>query len=82
MEKVMSRCVLLFYLLHQPYPNKSSSKTLKVHVCSATNPNVYPRKLRIALKTLSRKVYNATKAFPASLLRTSASLINQFFKTP
>ena len=45
-------------------------------VCSATNLTVFQRKLEIA-PTIAR---NASMAFPASLLSTSAILSNHFLK--
>ena len=41
-----------------------------------------PRKLKMAPTTLPTIAGNASAAFPASLLRASASLFNLFFKPP
>ena len=53
---------------------------IKVHVCSATNPMTFPRKLKIAPTILPTMAGNASAAFPASLLSASASLSSHFFK--
>ena len=55
---------------------------IKAHVFSATNPTAWPRKLKIAPRTLSTIAGNASTPFPTSLLRASASLFNHFFKVP
>ena len=57
-------------------------KTIKAQVCSATNPTAFPRKLKMAPTTLPMMAGNTSTAFPPSLLRTSASLSNHFFKVP
>ena len=57
-----------------------TTKTIKAHVCSATNPTAFPRKLKIAPTTLPTMVGNVSAVFPASLLRASNSLSNHFFK--
>ena len=57
-----------------------TTKTIKAHVCSATNPTAFPKKLKIAPTTLPTMVGNVSAVFPASLLRASNSLSNHFFK--
>ena len=59
-----------------------TTKTIKAHVCSATNPTTFPRKLKIAPTALPTMAGNASTAFPASLLSASASLSNHFFRVP
>ena len=59
-----------------------TTKTIKAHVCSATNPTGFPRKLKIAPTALPTMAGNASTAFPASLLSASASLSNHFFRVP
>ena len=59
---------------------RPTTKTTKAHVCSATNPTAFPRKLKIAPTTLPTMVGNVSAVFPASLLRASSSLSNHFFK--
>ena len=59
-----------------------ATKTIKSHVCSATNPTAFPKKLKIAPTTLPTIVGNASAAFPASLLSASAGLSNHIFKVP
>ena len=59
-----------------------TTKTIKAHVCSATNPTASPRKFKMARITLPTMEGNASTAFPASLLSVSASLSNHFFKAP
>ena len=71
---------LTFCINHQP--RSSATKKIKVHVCSATNPTVFPRKLKIALKILPTIAGNASIAFSAILLSASASLSSHFFKAP
>ena len=44
-----------------------TTKTIKAHVCSATNAMAFPRKLKLAPTTLLTMVGNASAAFPASL---------------
>ena len=63
-------------------PASPATKTIRVHVCSATNSTVFQRKLKIAPTALPTMVGNASTAFPVSLLSTSANLFNHFFKTP
>ena len=65
---------------HQP--TSPATNTIKAHVCSATNPTVFPRKLKIAPATLPTIAGNASMAFSASLLSASANLSNHFFKIP
>ena len=60
----------------------TKTKTIRAHVCSATNPTAFPRELKIAPTTLPTIAANASTAFPASLLSASANLSNHFFKTP
>ena len=72
----------LFNFLHQPPTNKPATKTIRVHVCTATNPTAFPRKLKIAPTILPKIAGNASAAFPASLLSAFASLSNHFLKTP
>ena len=42
----------------------------------------FPRKFKIAPTALPAIAGNASTAFPASLLNTSANLSNQFFRAP
>ena len=63
---------------HQP--TSPATKTIKAHVCSATNPTAFLRKL--VSTTFPTITGNASTAFPASLLSASASLSNYFFKIP
>ena len=63
-------------------PMSPATETIKAHVCSATNPTAFPRKLKIAPTTLPTIADNASTAFPASLLSASASLSNHFLKIP
>ena len=58
------------------------TKTIRTHICSATNPTVFPRKLKIAPAALPTIAGNTSTAFPASLLSQSADLSNHFFKAP
>ena len=60
----------------------TKTKTIRAHVCSATNPTAFPRELKIAPTTLPTIAANASTAFPASLLSASANLSNHFFKIP
>ena len=71
---------LTFCINHSPI--SSSTKTVRAHACSATNPTAFPRKLKIAPTALPTIAVNASTAFPASLLSASANLSNHFFKTP
>ena len=57
-----------------------TTKTIRVHVCSATNPTAFPRKLKMAPTTLPKLAGNASATFRTSLLSASASLSNHFFK--
>ena len=59
-----------------------ATKTIKAHVCSATNPTTLPKNLRMAPTTLPTVAGNASETFPVSLLSASASLSNYFFKVP
>ena len=59
-----------------------TTKTIKAKVCSATNPTAFPRKLKMAPKTLPTIAGNASAAFPAIFLRATASPSNHFFKVP
>ena len=59
-----------------------ATKTIKAHVCSATNPTAFPRKVKITPTALPTIAGNASTAFPASFLSASASLSNHYFKTP
>ena len=68
--------------LHQPPTKKSCNKTIKAHVCSATNPTTFPRKLKIAPIALPTVASNSSTAFPASLLSVFASLSSHFFNIP
>ena len=69
--------------MHQPYTNKNpATKSIKAHVCSATNPTDFPRKLKIAPTTLPTIAGDASTAFPASLLSVSAILPRHLFKIP
>ena len=63
-------------------PMSPATKTIKSHVCSATSPTAFPRKLKIAPTTLPTIAGNASSAFPASLLSASANLSNHFYKVP
>ena len=63
-------------------PISPVEKTIRVHVCSATNPTAFPRKLKVAPTTLPTIAGNVSAAFPASLLSASSSLLNHFFKNP
>ena len=65
---------------HQPM--SPTTKTIRAHVCSAKNPTVFPRKLKMAPTTPPTMAGNASTAFPATLLRASASLSNHFFRVP
>ena len=58
-----------------------ATKTIKAHVCSATNPTALPKKLKKAPTTLSTIADNASTTFPASLLSASSNLSNYFVKT-
>ena len=69
---------LTFCINHQP--TSPATAIIRVHVCSATNPTVFPRKLKIAPKRIPSKAGNASTAFHASLLSASANLPNHFFK--
>ena len=81
MTKLISPYFLCtFCINHQPI--SPATKTIKAHVCSATNPTTFPRKFRMAPTTLPMMGGNASAAFPASLLKASASLSNHFFKVP
>ena len=71
---------LTFCINHTPI--RPTIKTIKAHVCSATNPTALPRKLEIAPTTLPTIADNASTAFAASLLSAFASLSNHFFKIP
>ena len=61
-----------------------TTKTIKAHVCSTTNPTAFPRKLKMAPTTLPTTAIagNTLAAFPANLLSASTSLSNHFFKAP
>ena len=59
-----------------------TTKIIRAHVCLATNPTVFPRKLKIAPTTLPTIAGNVSTAFLASLLSASANLSNHFFKAP
>ena len=59
-----------------------ATKTIKAHVCSATNPTAFPRKLKIAPTTLPTMAGNVSTAFTASLLSAFANLSHHFFKVP
>ena len=71
---------LTFCMNHTPI--SPATKTIKVHVFSAKNPTVLPKKLKIAPATLTKIVGNASTAFLACHLIASASLFNHLFKTP
>ena len=64
---------------HQLTPIGPTTKTIRVHVCSATNPTDLSKKLKMAPATLLTIAGNASTAFP-SLLRAFANLSNHFFK--
>ena len=68
---------------HVTYAFRSESTLhIKAHVCTATNPMPFPRKLKIVRTTLPTIAGNASTAFTASLLSASPSLSKHFFKTP
>ena len=69
-----------FCISHTPI--SPATKTIKAHLCSATNPTVLPKKLKMAPTTFPTIAGNASTAFPASLLRASASLFNHLLKAP
>ena len=71
---------LTFCMNHTPI--SPATKTIKVHVFSAKNPTVLPKKLKIAPATLTKIVGNASTAFLACHLIASASLFNHLLKTP
>ena len=71
---------LTFCISHQPM--SPTAKTIKAHVCSATNLTAFPRKLKMTPTRLPTIAGNASAAFPASLLSASANLSNHFFKVP
>ena len=71
---------LTFCMNHTPI--SPATKTIKVHVFSAKNATVLPKKLKIAPATLTKIVGNASTAFLACHLIASASLFNHLFKTP
>ena len=75
-----TKLFLTFCFNHQP--TSPATKTIKAHVCLATNPTAFLRKLRIPPTTLPTMAGNASAAFPASLLSAFANLYNHFFKTP
>ena len=72
--------VILPYFLCTPYINHTpispTTKTIKAHVCSTTNPTALPKKLKIAPTTLPTIAGNASTAFPTSLLSAFANLSN------
>ena len=70
---------LTFCINHTPI--SPATKTIKAHVCSATNPVVLTKTL-IATTTLTTIAGNASTTFLASLLSASASLFNHLLKTP
>ena len=59
-----------------------ATKLIKAHVCSATNPTAFLRKLEIAPTALPMIAGNTSTTFHASLLSASPSLSINFFKTP
>ena len=59
-----------------------ATKAIRAHVCSATNPTAFPRKLKAAPAILPMIPGSASATFPASLLRASANLSNHFFRVP
>ena len=61
-------------------PLSPTTKTIKAHVCSATNPTALPKKLKMASTTLPTMAGIASTAFPASLFSASASLFTNFSK--
>ena len=61
---------------------KKTTKRIRNNVFSATNPAVFPGKLKIKPTTALSTAGNASTAFPASLLSASANLSNHFFKAP
>ena len=61
-------------------PISPATKTIKTHVCSATNPMALTRKLKMASTTLPTIAGNASAASPASVLSASANLSNHFLK--
>ena len=63
-------------------PINLAPKTIKAHVCSATNPTALPRKFKIASTRLPSIAGNASTAFPASLSSAAANLLNYFFDAP
>ena len=63
-------------------PITPPTKTIKARVYSATNPTIFPRKLKMPPTTLPTIAGNASVAFPTSLLSASPSLSNHFFKNP
>ena len=58
-----------------------TTKTIRAHVYSATNPTALPSKLKMTPTTLPTMAGNTSTDFPASLLSASANLSNYFFKT-
>ena len=72
MKKSISTAYLLFY--------SRRTKSIRAHVCLATNLTSLPRKLKIAPTTLCTITENASLALPASLLRTSTGLSNHISK--
>ena len=69
---------LTFCINHQP--TSPATKAIKAHVCLATNPTAFPRKLKIAATTLPTIASNGSATFPASLLSPFASLSIHFLK--
>ena len=72
--------LLTFCINHTPL--SPATKTIRAHICSAANPMVLTRKLKIPPTILPTIASNASTAFPASLLSVSANLSNHFFKAP
>ena len=83
----IERKVEKVFFMRVPYEGYELScvhdtETISVNVRSATNPTVFPRKLKIAPTALPTMTGNASKVFPASLLSIFANLPNHFFNAP
>ena len=74
-------CMYTFSLLESTIPPISpAANAIRAYECSATNPTVLSKKLKIAPATLPIIADNASTALTTNLLREIASLFTNFFK--
>ena len=78
-EKIVCLLIVSIFGINHT-PNKPCNKKIEAHVFSVTNTTAVPKNLKTAPTTLLKIAGNASAAFPARLLRASASLLSHCFK--